>query len=284
MMKHQTTLVTGLAVIFVVPPMAFDQDQLKALEDALAGTVRSLEVLSGLEERAMTDPETTGALVISATEAPFLAEEALDQRLGSLRRQVSLLQMEVDAIENPGVLATAKPLDGTRAVAAPNATSLSPAVGAIPPAATNNAPVFTGLDESMRTMLRTGARSLNTPVSRPTTPATSKPGHRPATIEKDSYSADALGQAKACYHAGRYADALLLLENRTDTTSLYWKSRCFTQLDRFDEAITALTSIVESAGDTYEGRRAATDLDFARWKKSFSEKLPDGLKDGKEKR
>ena len=101
MMKHQVTLVTGLSAFLLAPTLASGQEEIQALEDALTGTVRSIEILSGLEARVEAEPEIAIPLVVSATEKPQMNDEALDERLSSLRRQVSLLRMELDAIESP---------------------------------------------------------------------------------------------------------------------------------------------------------------------------------------
>ncbi len=263
MMKHQTTLATGLAALLVLPSMAISKDELQTLEEALAGTVRSLEVLAGLEARVVTAPREAAPLVIGATEAPFLPDEARDERLGSLRREVSLLQMELDAIETP-------------AAAAPREGMGSSTGGALPSAVSHPIPVpTTGLNQSVRDLIK---RSSLSPDERAQAMAPAK-SVATAPVQAEAFDpADALSHAKANYHAGKYEDALVLLAGREDMSSLYWKSRCLTQLDRMDEAIATLTKIVAAAGDTYEGRRAATDLDFANWKKGFSDALPKGLK------
>jgi len=264
MMKFQATLVTGLAALLVAPRMTLGQDEVAALENALAQTVRALEVVSGLETRLAVEPEATVPLVITATEATALGvtEETLDGRLASLRSEVSLLRMDLDALENP---MAGDPRTAPTAVRAPD--------------------VSTGLDESILSLMR---RSVD-PGADPTGPqpgptASTTPARttKSPTIDPSQYTADPLGQAKASYNAGRYEDGVLLLEGRTDDASRYWLARCLTRLERYDEAVKLLEDVVRTAGDTYEGRRAATDLEFAKWKRDFDQKLPQGLKKGKD--
>jgi len=276
MMKHQTTLVTGLAALALVPTLGMGQEEVKALENALAGTVRALEIFAGLEEQLKVDADATLPLILSATEAPQMEDATADDRLGSLRRQVSLLQMELDAIENP-MAGDPKTVAGVLDDEGANPLATAPLVVHDPNRAPAIPRVSQGLPESVRSLMRRTVKSEAEEYATQQAPAVTTDLHTP-TIEPGAYSADPMRQAKASYHAGRFADGLVLLEGRTDTQSLYWRARCLMRLERHAEAIDLLTSIVESAGDTYEGRRAATDLEFARWKRDFEEKLPEGLK------
>ncbi len=291
MMKYQAALATGLATFFVVPE-ALGQDELRALEDALAGTVRSIEVLTGLEAQIASQPETVVPLVLVATEAPTMAPEPLDQRLDTLRREVSLLRMELDAIESPmaGAPSTsilgdpgrpvAEPLPGT--TGAPGLPGAPNTTNAPNPTGTPTLPhVSTGLDPSVLSQIRSSVRADTraTPGQSPqTTKAPVVPGDVP-TIQPGAYTADATRQAKASYYAGRYADALVLLEGREDAASLHLAGRCRMQLAEYDQAIALFTRVVQLEGDTQLGRRASSDLEFAQWKQGFDSKLPRGLKE-----
>ncbi len=252
MMRLHSALSAGLAAFFVLPvalpSMGIRQDELQLLEDALSRTVRALEVMGSLEERLRSPDPSMVELVLSSTEQAHLPPAEGGERLETLRREVSLLQMEVDSLEI--------------------SSSSSPA---------DRAPTITiGLDEELRQALRMPlheeppAAELSPPP--PTGP--SEPSREAQPPTPPGYSADPLRQAVACYRAGRHERALSLLEGREDLEALYWRSRCLTQLERTDEAIALLTRIVESAGASYAGRRAESDLDFLRWKKDFQARLP----------
>jgi hypothetical protein len=267
MMKHHTTLATGLAAVLAVPVLTGGQEELGPLEDALAGTVRALEILGGMEERVSEAPDEVAGWIRTATETPHLEGRALDDRLTVLRREVSLLQMELDTLEDPG---------SAKDAATPGTTA--PALTG--PGASPLPRISTGLDASLRELL---SREMTARTEPPASQGRAvSAGQEVARLaprpEADGYSADVLGQARACYHAGRYEDGLVLLERRNDVRSLYWRARCLTRLERYDQAADVLKRIVELEGDSYEGRRAATDLEFVKWRKDFGANLPQGLK------
>lgn len=266
MMKHQTTLVTGLATLLVAPPILFGDELQDTLEQALAGTVQAIEVVTGLQEKLTEDPEGAIPLVLSVTEAPDTSGQEQDERLSSLRQEVSLLQMQLDAMENPDVASTATG-GSVLGTTTGNAGSSGTASAALLPR------TQTGLSPSVRALLARNAspRTANPALQQTTRTVTAAPQ---PTVEKDSYSADPLGQAKASYRAGRFADGLVLLEGRTDGESMYWRARCLARLDRYDEAIETLTKVIALEGDSYTGKRAATDLEFFQWKRDFDKKLP----------
>ncbi len=260
MMRLHSVLSAGLAAFFVLPTalpsLGISQDDLHLLEDALSRTVRALEVMGTLEERLRSPDPSMIELVLSSTEPAHLPTAEGGERLETLRREVSLLQMEVDSLEASSSTCPADP-------ARPGIT--------------------TGLDEETRQSLRMPLHpeepSTAEPLAAPSTERTSEPS-KETQPELPGYSADPLRQAMACYRAGRHERALSLLESREDLEALYWRSRCLTQLERTDEAIALLTRIIESAGDSYAGRRAESDLDFLRWKKDFRARLPQSPQSG----
>ena len=281
MMKFQTALVSGLTAALVVPGAVLGQDEVSALENALSGTVRAIEVLSGLETQLDQDPVATVPLLIAATEEPGMTDDTLDERLNSLRSQVSLLRMELDAIESP-MAGDPQTATGGAPVGTAPTTGLPPqaprANDPLANAAGAQAPyVSTGLDPALMARIRQRANGTSA------TPKTQTGGEgssedKAAAPKIGTYSADPLGQARASYNAGRYEDGITILSGRTDVKSRYWTARCLTRLGRYGEAIPILEDITKQAGDSYEGRRAQTDLEFARWKRDFEQKLPDGLR------
>ena len=144
MLRFQTTVTAILASALVVPVL-IGQGQVDTLRDALSGTKRALEVLKSLEQKLGQDPAGALALVLSATEAPGGSDVQREDRLESLRSEVNLLQMELDALQSPALAGDGAVQDslGTHA-ALPRPSSL-PSAG-----------VTTGMDDSLRALL-TGA-------------------------------------------------------------------------------------------------------------------------------
>lgn len=275
MMRFQT-LVAGLLAPVLVLPVVLGQGQLSTLQSALSGTERALSVLHDLEHQLETDPAGALGLVLAATEEPVGDEMQRDQRLESLRNQVSLLQMELDSLQSP--------------VLAPDG-SVQSALGTRPPEMAlepQTAPrVTTGLDDSLRSLLSSGSESRMPARSEggsnrdgTRTPAAhARPARdesAPETGGEELYSADPLRHGITCYRAGRYAEALQLLGPLDDATALYWQARTLERLERLDDAIGAMERAIAKGGEGFEQRRAQTDLEFLRWKRDFVQNLPKG--------
>jgi tetratricopeptide (TPR) repeat protein len=254
MLRFQTALASLLGSALVAP-VFLGQGSIATLEDALAGTQRALEVLKSLEQRLQEDPGAALGLLLSATEPAALDEPQLDARFESLRNEVSLLQMELDALQSPQLAA------GT------------PGAGAAPlpvlPLSSEPAWVTTGLDDSLRALLASDA-----PVS-PVRPTLRMEGADAPDAGANAYSADPLRHGIACYRAGRHAEALALLAPIEGATALYWTARTLERLERLDEAVAtmerALAKASAATGETpgFEPRRAESDLEFMRWKRDF---------------
>lgn len=267
MMRFHTAITSGLAAVLVVPLLTQEGD-LRTLQNALAGTTRALEALKAVGARIEADPPAGIQLILASTEAPVLDERARDERLQGLRDEVNLLRMHLDALEVPG-MASAFPPAGRATTTGQPAPGATP--GTVPLTGT------TGMDDSVRRALRRLDDPLQ--VTEPAVPVTHEPSRLP---EGPDYSADRLGQARANYRVGRYQEALDLLKDvGDDPVGLYWRARSLEKLDRIPEAIDLLARVIELAPDSLEGRRAKTDAEFLRWKKSFVEKLPKGLSDKK---
>jgi hypothetical protein len=242
-----------------VPAVVLGEDELDTLERTLAGTVRALEVLAGIEERVATG--TPGAVieVRAVTEAATLDARERDERLAGLREEVGLLQAELDALESPiRVPLAAQPIAGAGGASATAVTS--------------------GLDEATRALLGRPPGE-GPPVARGTA-AEPRAGARTtavaAPVIEGAYVADPLGMGRACYHAGRFADGVVALATlKADPEALYWRARCLERLERLDEAANDLRRVLELVGEEgYAARRAKTDLEFVEWKRSFLKRLP----------
>ena len=265
MMKFQTAIASGLATFLVVPAVTLGGDEIGTLKDALANTARALEILAGIEEKLDGTGQVSTGIVLAVTEPSILDARRRDERLSALRNECSLLQTELDLLEgaDSATVPAASPTEEVAPV---------PVVGD----AHSLPPVHTGLDEATRNVLKSitkGTANQGEPRDAPTTVEVTGPEER---SESEEYSADPVGQARACYRAGRYAQGLALLEKKTgDTQALYWRARCLEKLDRLDDAAADLRKVIELTTDGFEKQRAQTDLEFVEWKKGFLEKLGD---------
>jgi len=262
MMKFQTTIAASLATILVVPAVT-NGDEIGTLEDALSNTVRALEVLAGIEAKVAQGEEGASNLVTAVTEPPILDPRRRDDRLGALRNEVSLLQTELDLLE------TSRPPAAPEHRVDPIAASAAAVSDGTP-----LPPVHTGLNASTLDIVR----SVTKPEEeRSTTRATTGEGgdsRIEVRTESEGYSADPLGQARACYRAKRYEQgAALLAEVTSDAEALYWRARCLEKLDRLDEASKDLKKVIDLVTDDFQRQRAKTDLEFVEWKKGFLSKL-----------
>ena len=274
MLRFQTAIASVLAPLLVVP-VFLGQGQLASLQDALSGTRRALEVLKGLEQRLHEEPAAALGLILSATEVPAGDEAQRDQRLDSLRNEVSLLQMELDAMQSPMLDA-----DGSVQSALGTRLSLDPLGGpGTPPLPT--AGITTGMDDSLRALLSEApsARAVVRGETSPGRPGTSQPGASGEGRGDNAYSADPLRHGITCYRAGRYAEAYELLLPLDSATGLYWQARTLERLERLDEAVQVMERALakgDAAGGAggFDQRRAQTDLEFLRWKRDFVASLP----------
>ena len=267
MLRFQTTVTAILASALVVP-VFIGQGQVDTLQDALSGTRRALEVLKGLEQKLGEDPASALALVLSATEAPGGSDVQREDRLESLRSEVNLLQMELNALQSPALAGDGAVQDALGTHAALPRPSTLPSAG-----------ITTGMDDSLRALL-TGA-------PQPRTSALVEPAHEGARTEHvapetNAYSADPLRHGITCYRAGRYAEAYELLAPLDGGSALYWQARTLERLERLDEAVKVMERALAKGGEGFEARRAQTDLEFLRWKRDFVQDMPTQGKQGAE--
>jgi len=264
MLRFQFALSSSLATLLVVPTF-LGQGSITTLQDALSGTRRALEVLKGLEQRLKDEPKAALGLVLSATEPPSGDEAQRDQRLESLRNEVNLLQMELDALQSPVLDA-----DGAVQSALGARTPLDDGTGP------SSAGITTGMDDALRAMLSEGPNA--SAVLRGETNTTRENAAKPGTSNEkggeSAYSADPLRHGITCYRAGRFTEALELLRPLDGATALYWQARTLERLERLDDAIQVMERAVAKGGEGFDQRRAQTDLEFLRWKRDFVAKLP----------
>lgn len=261
MMRLQAAFSAGLAAVLVVPGTLVDERALRRLELALDETVRALEVVTGLEQRA--EGQLAPDLLRAVTEGPILDARGRDEQLQALRNEVSLLQMELDALE-PGEAVAEQALEQPPASAAPAVEGLTG--------------ITTGFDEGLRLLLGDLHRAPAESALPPVVAAAPIPATSP---EQAGYSADPVLEARACYFAGQHERGLSLVEPLSeDPNALYWKARLLEKAERLDEAIAALQKVLTLTGTGREAERAKTDLEFLEWKRGFVRRMdgPEGEK------
>jgi tetratricopeptide (TPR) repeat protein len=266
MLKLQSALASGLATLLVTPAL-LNPDDMLALETTLERTQHALIVLSGIKESVERGVPGAIELAAAATEPPILDAPARDERLFALRSEVNLLQAELDGIDGKTLAGGAAALAGTVPIAG------------VPGENEGEPPLFTGLDDAARRALAllpsaepsaaTGARA---------SASGSAPQPRTRTPEHPGYSADPLLQARACFKAERFDDALKLLRSLPEGSEpLWWAGRTLDRLGRLDEAVKTFRKLLERFPDSAEAPRARTELEFLEWKLEFDRKLPAGL-------
>lgn len=254
MMKFTGAIGTCLAALVVVPSSTFDGEDagtLGSLQSALTKTVQALEFLSGMRERTETGRPAELEVLLEVTEPPMFEggpSPERDQMLDLLRTQVSLLQEELDLVEQ-------RMLERERAGEEPEPTE----------AAAPARPGFTrGLDPDSMAVLK----KIGNPA---TAPAPSLAERAEGTdIE---YSANVLLQAQACYRAGLYERGANLLIEEPSAEGRYWRARCLERLERLDEASELYTAIAEMPDVGSFAERARTNLEFVTWKLDFVGRL-----------
>jgi len=271
MMRFQTVVASGLTTFLVVPAVTLGGDEIGTLKEALTNTARALEILAGIENKLDDDEPVSAGIVLAVTEPSILDARRRDERLNALRNECSLLQTELDLLENAAT-AEAPSTETTSHVSTP---TVAGDAHSLPP-------VHTGIDEATRNALRSLAGEETSQGEPRDASATVEAAAGEGSPETEEYSADPVGQARACYRAKRYAQGFALLEKVTSgTQALYWRARCLEKLDRLDEAATDLRKVIEQTSDGFEKQRAQTDLEFIEWKKGFLEKLGDSSRSEK---
>ncbi|MFT5289369.1 MAG: tetratricopeptide (TPR) repeat protein [Planctomycetota bacterium] len=267
MMKLHALLTAGLATA-AIAPVALGADEIDTLEAALQATSRALDVVVGVERRVKEDPNGARALVVQVTEAPILDAHRRDDRLVTLRSEISLLRTELDQLELNAIASGVTPLmDPIAPMPGDSGQNSGSSTGP-----TNLAPVSTGMDDATRDALsraRAGATARTNGVE--TTP---DPNAQP-TSEAGGYSANPLLEARACYRAGRFAEGASLLKNASGADAIFWRARCNERLGQLDQAEEDLRQVLTMDPDGPLAGRAQQDLDFVKWKRGFLERMGD---------
>lgn len=173
MMKYTGTLALGMGVIFGVPAFTLGGGLPGSLTDALADTVRAIDVLTQVEERLETGEAIPAGAVKKLTEVAILDPRGRDELLNTLRNEVGSLQANVDIAEaaNAAAMPEIDPLNGTNAFGPvfpgqlPSAGTKLPVAGADLAdsglGGLNIAGVSTGMSSTLRTSIAMSSGSLN---------------------------------------------------------------------------------------------------------------------------
>ena len=263
MMKYNYMINIALGSVLVVPALTLQNGTSDSLADALEKTVEALEAVAGIEQRVQDGSPEAVAEIVRYTEQPITNDDdpgAPDRMLETLREQVAMLQIEVDDARREDHLVPLSAFD--------DLILDEPPVNL--PAGT------TGLDDGMRQFLSAPLQqpTTKTPrpvVAQPTPLPTEAPAEtRPASLEGEGYTADALRLGRALYQKGRYQEGLDVLERLSDDQEArYWRARCLEKLSRFGEALDAFGTVASDPAGGHFTDRAREDIDFLRWRMSF---------------
>jgi tetratricopeptide (TPR) repeat protein len=245
----------ALAVLFVVPTVAWQEGPPPSLEESLRRTLLALESLAGLGQRIEQGELAAVPQLLQATEPALGAEEESGPLLAQLRGEVAALEIELDALHG------------------------EPAVERSPVGAHEGGaaiPATTGLDDATRALLaqtRIEQEDAALDGSKLAAAAKAQRESNKRSFEEPGYTADALRLARAYYRQGQYDRAFALLEGRsTDPTEAYWRARCLEKLGRLDEALAAYEVLAADAEGGADAQRAREDLEFLRWRQQFEQR------------
>lgn len=267
MMKSTLAVSTGVALLYVVPSALPGDDEVRTLEQALAQTLRGVEVLQDLQTEVATEPtEATVEALLAATEDTTLEPEARDAELAAVRDDVQRLQRDLDQAVGALPIQRVLPWDELP----PRGPELD--LEAFAPS--GRSPGL-GLSPSMRTYLASlvpepvaappGESGVEPPAEEPV------PAEAEAAPQNQGHGVNALRQAQAAYRAEDYERALEIFESIDSTPDVaYWRARTLERLGRLDEAAAAYTEVIET-GEGGIVDRAKTDLEFLEWKRRFDD-------------
>lgn len=277
MMKY--TYVTNLAIatVLVIPAVAIQDDAGgSGLAGTLQGTIDALDELVRIQEGFAHGNSAALDRILGATEAPILDPRGRDEFLVKLREEVNGLQTQVDQAGNNSATAMPHLPTGGQVPLAGMGPALPPGgPGAFGSAQSTQATqiarpqvpphnVTSGLTSEMRQALQSQQLPIN-----PLSPTIINDPSKQKAFEKAGFSADIMRQGRLYFRAGRYAEALTLLEKDAEKPeAMYWIARCFEKLGREDEALEKYRAVMDSGEATF-ARRAKHDVDFLEWKRNF---------------
>ncbi len=262
MLKFTYLAQLGLAGTVLVPAVVLNEDPAGGLTDALANTHASIESLEHLHTSLTEGDYSQVATTLVATETPAGEARARDERLTYLRQEVSRLQMRWDALDAAMSSKVSSP-------SAPQAPFIGAEVSTAKTAPTTPEFVLstTGLDQSAREEL---VDRLTT--TEPTITTTAQ--REKTSYEPSGFTAHAIRHGRAYYKAGRYEEALSLLnKSKEQAGARFWIARTLEKLGRTDEAIDAYEAVTQSPLDAEHAEHAQLNRDFLVWKRDFDTRI-----------
>jgi len=249
MMRLHFAFSVLLATAVVLPNAARGKQDDVALKGTLSRTVRAIESLNNLREQLEAGEFGAIERLLVQTEAPIMQDRQRDEFLVTLRKEVSGLQMSVDALlTDPSLKVQPTARRSTNAQTAGGLTSgLSPemrrAIGAQP----NMVDTRSGPTGELHTNKR--------------------------EIEAPGFVADRLRQGRLYFRTGRYEDALGVLKTiKNSVQARYWEARSLERLDRTSAALELYRELSEQTEDASIAARAKSDLNFLTWKNDFQQR------------
>jgi len=258
MLKFTYIAQLGLTGTLLVPAVVLEQDPAGGLTDALANTRASIASLERLHTSLTQGDYTKVLSTINATEVPTEASPERDERLYFLRGEVSRLQMRWDALD--AALSTKAPLP----VAPVEEATATPAPT---PEPDESSVGTTGLNQSARAelMQRLSSQEGN---------ASAEVRRGKTSYEPAGFTAHAVRHGRAYYKAGRYQEALSLLEQSKEQTSArFWIACTLEKLGRTAEAIAAYQEVIDSPLEVDHAENALRNRDFLVWRRDFDARI-----------
>ncbi len=256
MLKFTYLINFGLAGALIIPSVTQKLGSVEQLEQSIADTEQAIESLKRLETGLHGGDYSAVEKILQSTARPFGGAPERSILLDRLRDEIGQLESKVELIEGPAVLPHLQH-DPTE--------DLPTDVG------TDNTASTVGLSQEGRDTLE----EIWPPVPGTETPTVRKSGDR-LRFEEDGFTVDALRQGRAYYRAGRYKEALRLIETRKgEPEADYWIGRCLERLERPKEAIAAYVAVEEALEAGPLADRAKADREFLEWLVSFDRKVKD---------
>src|SRR5688572_21265198 len=277
MLKFQYVVNLGLATVLAVPAVTLGARQNESLETTLQRTLAALEALAGVEKRLEARDGTAIGETVRLTETPAPALATApggdDHALDRLRDEVAGLQRHLDSLQASAIAsgdANGAAIPLPKSIAAESIPAESTAAATIPALlADPRQPATVGLDAEQLARLADSRRPIRAASS---TTAGSK-----TAFEKHGYTADAAKLGRALYRESRFDEALASFEDcGTDPELRYWRARCLEKVGRIADALTAYQALAQDAAAAPWSQRAASDLEFVRWRATAAAAKDDG--------
>lgn len=257
MLKFTYLINFGLAGALIVPSLAQKMGSIEALDKAIFETDQALDELGALEAALRAGDYSAVQKVLRSTEEPFGAARERSILLDQLREEIGRLEAQVEKVDQRATL--------------PHL--LEDPTESVDPEATPGGAPTVGLTQEGRDTLEGIWPPI--PGSGTNDTVAHKEGDR-IKFEEEGFTVDALRQGRAYYRAGRFKEALRLIETRKgEPEADYWIGRCLERLDRTQEAIAIYASVEAAVAGGPLADRARSDREFLEWLIDFDRKVRD---------